>query len=225
MSMSKMELWNNFCNRYRVLGTGVPLFDNLGGIVSTFQYGKDHRLILKRALEMETLVIKEVEKVIEDYQQNTNKYEGLIYMMYWVENQRAIPLYIGKSEKFGKVGNNLSENIKNIRNNKAFFSRWGYNYAYHIGDLSAVVCINHNKEKLNPKYTKWAEKLFVNWPSAYPQLKQETYFWIYAWSNGDVAIWQDFGATSLTFLEYLLIGVAGVLFPDHLLNREGINRR
>jgi hypothetical protein len=28
----------------------------------------------------------------------------------------------------------------------------------------------------------------------------------------------------LAFLEYLLIGVAGVLFPNDLLNEEGVNR-
>lgn len=225
MPLSKTELWDNFCSKYKVLETGVSLFDNLDGTVSTFQYGKDQRWMLKRSLEMEKLVIKEVEKVIEDYQQNTNNYEGLIYMMYWVENQRVIPLYIGKSEKFGKAGNNLSENIKNIRSNKGFFCRWGYNYAYHIGDLSAIVCVGHNKEKVNPKYTKWAEKLFVNWPSTYPQLKQETYFWMQAWNSNNIGIWPEFGITTLTFLEYLLIGVANVLFPDNLLNKEGVNRR
>ena len=37
-------------------------------------------------------------------------------------------------------------------------------------------------------------------------------------------LWTDYGARSLTFLEYLLIGVASDLFPDALLNTEGVNR-
>lgn len=34
-----------------------------------------------------------------------------------------------------------------------------------------------------------------------------------------------YAAASLTFLEYQLIGVAGDLFPQTLLNEEGVNRR
>jgi hypothetical protein len=37
-------------------------------------------------------------------------------------------------------------------------------------------------------------------------------------------IWSDFGRCPLAFAEYLLIGVAGLLFPDTLLNDEGVNR-
>ena len=37
-------------------------------------------------------------------------------------------------------------------------------------------------------------------------------------------IWREFGACPLAFAEYLLIGVAGLLFPDDLLNDEGVNR-
>ena len=53
MSLSKMELWDNFCSKHGVLETGVHLFDNSGGIVCTFKYGKDQSSILKRSLEME----------------------------------------------------------------------------------------------------------------------------------------------------------------------------
>jgi hypothetical protein len=38
-------------------------------------------------------------------------------------------------------------------------------------------------------------------------------------------IWREFGACPLAFAEYLLIGVAGLLFPDDLLNDEGVNRK
>ncbi len=37
-------------------------------------------------------------------------------------------------------------------------------------------------------------------------------------------VWREFGACPLAFAEYLLIGVAGLLFPDDLLNDEGVNR-
>ena len=105
------------------------------------------------------------------------------------------------------------------------FCRWGYNYAYHVGDLSAVVCPGHPPEKINPKYVKWANRLFDRYPSSNPSLLRNVRFWVKAWRCGDVGIWKEYGATSLTFLEYLLIGVASDLFPDMLLNDEGVNRR
>ncbi len=37
-------------------------------------------------------------------------------------------------------------------------------------------------------------------------------------------IWREFGARPLAFAKYLLIGVAGLLFPGDLLNDEGVNR-
>jgi hypothetical protein len=40
-----------------------------------------------------------------------------------------------------------------------------------------------------------------------------------------VGIWPEFGACPLAFIEYLLIGVASLLFPDDLLNEEGVSRR
>jgi hypothetical protein len=37
----------------------------------------------------------------------------------------------------------------------------------------------------------------------------------------DIGVWQEFGPTRLSFLEYLLIGLASALFPSEILNREG----
>jgi hypothetical protein len=56
------------------------------------------------------------------------------------------------------------------------------------------------------------------------RLKRDTFFWMQAWKRGMVGIWEDYGPTSLTFLEYLLIGVASDRFPGILLNNEGVNR-
>jgi hypothetical protein len=145
-------------------------------------------------------------------------------MMFWLDGNLVLPLYIGKSEKYGK-NKNLSTNIANIKKNHHLFCRWGYNYAYHIGDLSAVVCPGHPQGKINRKYTKWAERLFTAFPSEKPELRRDTYFWIEAWKHGSAGIWKEYGETSLTFLEYLLIGVASDLFPDLLLNNEGVNRK
>jgi hypothetical protein len=221
---TKKLFWNDFCNRFNILNEGIPLFDTQNHLVQTFQYGTNKRHILKRSPQMDSLIIHEVNKVIGDYTSGNKEYEGLIYMMYWRENDEVIPLYIGKSEKLGK-SQNLSENIKNIGQNKGKFCRWGYNYAYHIGDLSAVVCLGHDANKKTIKYQKWADKLFAEVPTHQPRLNKETFFWISAWRNGNIGLWKEYGETSLTFLEYLLIGVASDIFSDYLLNEEGVNRR
>ena len=224
MSHYKQEIWNSFCKRYQVKDTGVPMFSINDGAVSIIKIGKNDRMVLKRSQDMETLIITEVSKVLEDYSSGKDLFEGLIYMMYYLANDSVIPLYIGKSEKYGKFSGNLSENIKNIEKNKYKFCRWGYGYDYHIGDLSAVVCEGHPNQKIRPKYKKWAKALFANYPSSTLRLRFPVYYWIMAWEKGQIGIWEDFGATSLTFLEYLLIGVASDLFPEHILNEEGVNR-
>ena len=228
----QLNLWKEFCNQHFPNKFAIPLFNTSGKVVNTKNYGQNNRIILKRSNQMEALVIEEVSKVLTDFKQGTNVYEGLIYMMYWLDDeQQIIPLYIGKSEKYGKQGNNLSKNIQNISSNKHFFCRWGDNYRYHIGDLSAVVCPGHpplNKLRKSDrlcKYEKWADCLFESYPTPYPTLQRATYFWIQAWENGSVGIWKEVGSTPLTALEYQLIFVASNL-PDHsLLNQEGVNRK
>jgi hypothetical protein len=219
-------LWDRFCLRHGVTTYRTPLFAHENGVVRTAFYGRRHpRPILQRSAQMEQLVINQVGKVISDYDQPGGRYEGLIYMMYRVEAERAVPLYIGKSEKYGRSGGNLSENIRNIERNKEKFCRWGHSYAYHIGDLSAAACPGHEPHRITTKYRRWAAALFKEVPVDSPELKAEAYFWVKAWERGEVGIWEEFGATSLTFLEYLLIGVASDLFPTTLLNEEGVNRR
>lgn len=182
--------------------------------------------LAERSNGMENFVVNEVSKVIDDFNSGTNVYEGLIYLMYYLENDLVIPIYIGKSEKYGKQGSNLSANIKGINNNsnKGYFCRWGDNYAYHIGDLSAIVCPNHQENKKQRKYKKWASKLFETYPDTNPKLKQNVFFAIHAWQQGSIGIFPEFGDTTLTALEYQLISVAATLFPQYLLNQEGVNR-
>ena len=223
MSSYKKKVWNNFCRIHNIANDCVSLFNVKNDTVNVIEVGTNNRRVLERSPEMESLVINEVNKVIADYSSGTNNFEGLIYMMFWCSENQIKPLYIGKSEKHGRKGN-LSANIKNIESNKQRFCRWGYNYAYHIGSLSAVVCEGHPEEKLAKNYEKWAEKLFLKYPTSSPKLRHQVYFWIKAWETGSIGIWEDFGETSLAFLEYLLIGVASDLFPDSLLNNEGVNR-
>jgi hypothetical protein len=219
---NKLGIWKDFCSQHKISERGVPLFQSNNNIVEVFPYGVSRRSILKRSDHMEAMVKQQVKLVVDDFNNGTNAYDGLIYMMFWKQDGEVIPLYIGKAEKYGKKGGNLSVNIKG---DSGKFSRWGYNYAYHIGDLSAVVCPEHQEVKKTRKYEKWAEALFETYPTLNPILKQDTYFWISPWSKSWTGVWKEFGATSLTFLEYLLIGLASELYPDMLLNDEGVNRK
>ena len=78
---------------------------------------------------------------------------------------------MAKAETLGKKGGNLSANIKDNKTNISNFARWGDNYAYHIGDLSAAVLPRHDPEKIAPKYNSWAESLFKEHPTDTPVLK------------------------------------------------------
>jgi len=162
--------------------------------------------------------------VCTDYENETEEYEGLLYMMFWEDNGKVLPLYIGKAEKYGKNEKNLSANLKGVSNgnNLANFCRWGHNYAYHIGDLSAIVCQGHPEKQKKPKYEAWAKKLFSNRDSRL--LSQSVFFWMKAWAKTDSVRHETFGHTKLTFSESLLIGIGSTLYPDEILNTEGVNR-
>jgi hypothetical protein len=217
---TKLGLWDAFCRHHAIVDTAVPLFAEDEGLVITNAYGHDHRILLKRSTEMEALVIREVSKVIAP----TSTSDGLLYMMIWLDGRLVLPLYIGKAGRYGRSSDSLSANLLDVDRNFGKFARWGSNYAYHIGDLSAAVCRGHDPVRSTPKYRRWAERLFHDAPAEYPRLRRPVRFWCTAWSPTSPSIWTDFGTTSLAFEEYLLIGVASFLFPETLLNTEGVNR-
>jgi hypothetical protein len=224
---SQALLWNDFCRVHKVSETSVPLFEHDEHLtVSTKELGKrEQRRVLKRSTQMDELLSNEVGKIVEDWKQGTELFDGLIYIMHKRGSDGGVvPLYIGKAEKYGKGDRNLSANLKDLQTSRGKFARWGDQYAYHIGDLSAVVLPGHQPTKRTRKYQSWADALFVSNPSGEVRLREEVFLWVKAWSVKDVSVWQDFGCVRLTFLEYLLIGVASHAFPGVLLNREGQNR-
>ena len=222
-----IEIWNHFASIHEIQKNWVDLFDvNVDSIVNTKLIGtQNKRKILCRSKAMETLIIRECEKLVMDWKDNTEIYDGLIYIM-GVELENGIaPLYIGKAEKYGRGDKNLSININGVTKDKSKFGRWGDNYAYHMGDLSAAA-IGHDSKFVQPKYQDWANKLFESIPNDNVKLKCPVYFWAKAWNpKTDQSPWIEFGNTHLTFVEYLLIGLCSSAFPEILLNREGQNRK
>ena len=90
-----------------------------------------------------------------------------------MDGNHFVPLYIGKTETFGKGDRNLSANVRNLKSDRSKFARWGDNYAYHIGDLSSCVLPDHSETKRTAKYQAWADTLFV--PGTL-RLKRPVYF-------------------------------------------------
>jgi hypothetical protein len=169
---------------------------------------------------MEALIVRETGRVIAEKVQ-----EGLLYIMHWRDEAgRILPLYIGRAGKHGKGDGNISANLLNVGKDKSKFARWGSGYAYHIGDLSAASCLGHAPKTIVSKYRRWGQRLFLEAPAESPILRRPVFFWATTWGPDSYNIWNDFGRCSLSFQEYLLIGIASELFPDVLLNDEGVNR-
>ena len=222
-----LSLWNRWCEAQNVLAGSVPLFDcDDSRRVRTRRIGSSNpRPVLCRHPEMDALMLRQTALLVGDWKSKQNQYDGIIYMMFVPQtNGEILPLYIGKAETLGKGDGNLSANLIRIEKDRSKFARWGDNYQYHIGDLSAAALGGHPADKISPKYIRWAEVLFEDAPCEHPKLRQDVRFWAKAWKSSDVGIWAEMSPTRLTFLEYLLIGVASSVFGDRLLNAEGRNR-
>lgn len=211
-------IWDKFCAQYDVVNSCVPLFAvGQDGNVRTKTIGRDHeREILMRSEEMDAMILSVTDRLVEDWHSRSRQYDGMIYTMGWKQSGMFVPLYIGKTETFGIGDGNLSANIQNLHTNRRNFARWGDNYAYHIGDLSAWVLPGHSDDKKRKNYQAWASCLF----DAGTRLKQPVYFWAYPWERSDAGLWEELGPKSLAVLEHCLIAVADGISPC-LLNLQG----
>ncbi len=219
---AKRALWDAFCLAHDIAQASVPLLDtDAEGQVEVVGYGRDQRSMLRRSPAMESSLAGTVEQVLGA---PAGSAQGVLYIMLRLdETGRVVPLYIGRAGRYGRTGE-ISANLASIRANSGKFARWGYNYAYHLGDLSAAVLPGHLPSAVSPKYRRWARCLFEAAPSPAPRLRVPVRFWCTAWGPHSPGIWPEFGSCTLAFMEYLLIGVAALLFPADLLNEEGVSR-
>ena len=156
----KLNLWETFTQNHEIDTSCVPLFDITEGHVNTLRYGRDKRPVLKRSSEMNNLMRSLGGELIREHDQSQVVHDGILYMMLKRDQDLIVPLYIGKAEIFGKGHQNLSANISDLGRGNGKFGRWGYNYAYHIGDLSAVPLPGHPDSKRTNKYSAWRDTLF-----------------------------------------------------------------
>lgn len=169
---------------------------------------------------MESLVTREVEKVVADFEARGSQYDGLLYIMFELVDGAPSPLYVGKTEKVGNAGR-LSANIARIRAGltRHPFARWGYSQAYHLGELSRAV-LRPEQGGVSRAKLAWATELFEG-PGSKPRLKRPVYFWAKAWDSNTIGPWLDLGPTTLTAAEFLLIALLGGEYPQ-LLNADGV---
>jgi hypothetical protein len=100
----------------------VPLFATVDGAVKVRTVGSNDRPVLMHSEECETKILAETDLLIADWKEGSQKYDGMIYMMGWMEDTFT-PLYIGKTETLGKGDGNLSVNIKNLHTDRSKFAR------------------------------------------------------------------------------------------------------
>lgn len=213
---TKKEIWQQWTDQYIDTENSIPLFETDETLTVEYKhYGQNDRRILKRSTEMENILRNEGRKVINDWSTTDDTYDGVIYLMYWLDDGEVVPLYAGKAGKYGRDGESLSANLEELRRSSTRkFARWGDAHYYHIGNLSAVI-FNHKKNQ-KQKYERWANRLFED----NRRLKQPTYFWAKAWQEDDVGLYHDF-EVPLGELEYQIIGLASDLYAEQLLNEEG----
>ena len=217
--MDLSTIWKNYIEENKIIKQAKPLFDTSVNLeVKTLTIGK--RKVLKRSESVDELIANQVDYILTDHEAGNNTCEGILYLMFRIESDKIIPHYVGISQKYGKKGK-----ISSIMNSRSKKPRWDYYGGYHIGNLSTVVCDGYEKSKIEKDKVPWAEALFETFPSTNPKLKNELFLWYHVWTVDSKSIWKDFGHSSLVFEEALMIELLGKLFPNDLINKEGILRR
>ena len=231
MRGTKRTLWEAWIDRYVDTDDPTPLFaterdptDTGGPRVGLTHYGRQRRRpVLRRSDAMDARLREAVETVVDDHEARGGEYDGLVYLMYGMENGAVIPYYIGKTGTFRRADDGLSANLDSVSETGGKFARWGYGDAYHVGELSAAVltecdgvdATNHGDP--TEKYRRWATRLFQ--PGT-RRLRRPVYVWIRAWDRSEGPYPDTY--PYLAELEYQLVGIAYELFPETLLNTEGV---
>lgn len=184
-----------------------------GLTVQTHGRGKTlNRLTLTRHPEFDRAMIEMVEGGLSD-----PDWHGFLYVMFTGAGETVIPRYIGKAEKKG-VKNDISANLVRLRSDPSKFGRWGYNSAYHIGELSHAVLGDAFKPGPHKgSYGRWRDALFAS--TVPPVLREPVFIHLIPW-HGD-ARGPSGMVGSVAAVEYELIALAAAAHPSELLNKQG----
>ena len=193
----------------------VPLLDTDqdGLSVRTQLRGKNRdRLTLRRHPAFDAAMIELVEAGLLD-----PDWHGFLYVMHTGTGELLIPRYVGKAEKKG-VKNEISANLARIRHDPDKFGRWGYNSAYHLGELSHAV-LGEAFKLGQPKksYGRWRDALFAQ--TSPPVLRAPLWVQLLPWRTGSRGPSGLLG--SVAAVEYELIALASAAHQEALLNVQG----
>ncbi|GAA4012573.1 hypothetical protein GCM10022631_25390 [Deinococcus rubellus] len=142
---------------------------------------------------------------------------GFLYVMHIGAGELLIPRYVGKAEKKG-VKHEISANLMRIRHSPDKFGRWGYNSAYHLGELSHAVLGEAFKPGLPQKnYGRWRNALFAQ--TSPPILRAPVWVHLMPWRSGSRGPSGLIG--SVAAIEYEVIALAGAAHASELLNVQG----
>lgn len=179
-------------------GNAIPLF-----ITNNLSVRVNGNRVPERNSEMQRFYSDLIEDV-----RNGSVFCGIIYCMYWIRNSEIVPLYIGKTERYGRNGN-ISTNLN--PGAAGPFGRWGYGNDYHMGDLGAGL-------RGEDRYQDWVEKLFKS--RADLKLWARVFFGATAWTHYDRCSCGQ--RVNVAALETCLIRHAREFFPGNNLNgRDG----
>jgi len=208
--MIRLQEWLDTQLKYTTL-----LFETQadGLTVQTHRRGATQdRLTLTRHPEFDLAMIEMVEGGLIN-----PDWLGFMYVMFTGAGAALIPRYIGKAEKKG-VKNDVSVNLLRLRTDSTKFGRWGYNSAYHIGELSHAVLGDAFKPgKPQGSYGRWRDALFSS--TAPPVLREPVCIHLIPWRSG--ARGPSGMVGSVAAVEYELIALAAAAYPVELLNTQG----
>ena len=207
-------IWRKFISQQDLEINHIPLFETDNNLnVETIIYGRKKRIILKLSDEINN-VFKETSIHVRN---NKEKFDGILYIMYCIRNEKIIPKYNGKTNVIGKTGK-----ISVLFQGKSPKPRW-FGDNSHNFMLSEVVCKGYHTQDKRNQYLNWGEVLFEEINSSSPKLKEQVYFKIIPWEKTPKSLWDEYGGFTLGLQEYFLIDLIQKLFPRELLNIEGVS--
>lgn len=205
----------------------APLFNTNNNVVSVIKKGRNKTYnVLERSKEIDAVIARAVSVVRESHCRNSDDVRGVLYMLFRFKedgdpSSSKIPLYLGKTSRYGKV--KALNSLFNSLNSKP---RWDYSKDgnYHLSGLSSMVCFGYEDKDKNTGKMSWAKSMFLEFPSHTPTLNYKPYLWFRPWTTSDVSIVKELGHVSLHLEELILIDILSKAFPEDLLNKADTDK-
>lgn len=212
------ELWSDWTRRYVETEDPAPLFETDDELqVQVDTYGEDDRRVLQRSDTMEIRLKVAGRKLVRDWTDGADEYEGLILLMYWLEDGEVVPIHVQREHTTRSKSEALNPHLQDLRGSRTVnFARWGDGLDHFIGGLSAVVFDQDAIQRR--RYRRWAAHIFAEGR----RLERPVYHMALPWHEDDEGPYFDY-ELGLKQLEYQIVTMARELYEEMPLNeiREG----